>query len=280
MDKDVNRLAEWLAYRRRVAVISGAGCSTASGIGDYRDDDGSWKRNPPVQMQDFVRDQATRRRYWARSMLGWPMMSRARPNGAHAALAAMETRGWLNGLITQNVDGLHQAAGHRQVLDLHGRLAEVVCLQCDVRYPRSAMQQLLHRSNAFMQDVMASAAPDGDADIADDLDLSAFRVPDCRRCGGVLKPDVVFYGDSVPRTRVAEAYAMVESADALLVVGSSLMVFSSFRFCRRAQELGLPMAAVNRGVTRADQWIDLKIEDDCARVLPAVLESMDGKEKV
>jgi len=276
MGKDINRLAEWLADRRRLAVISGAGCSTASGIGDYRDDDGSWKRNPPLQMQDFVRDQATRRRYWARSMLGWPMMSRARPNGAHAALAAMEARGWLNGLITQNVDGLHQAAGHRQVLDLHGRLAEVVCLECDARYPRSAMQQLLHRSNAFMQDAMASAAPDGDADIADDLDLSAFRVPDCRRCGGVLKPDVVFYGDSVPRTRVAEAYAVVDSAEALLVVGSSLMVFSSFRFCRRAQELGLPMAAVNRGVTRADQWFDLKIEDDCARVLPAVLESMDG----
>jgi NAD-dependent SIR2 family protein deacetylase len=276
MDKDINRLAEWLADRRRVAVISGAGCSTASGIGDYRDDDGSWKRNPPVQMQDFVRDQATRRRYWARSMLGWPMMSRARPNAAHAALAAMEAQGWLNGLITQNVDGLHQAAGHRQVLDLHGRLAEVVCLECDARYPRSAMQQQLRRSNTFMQDAMASAAPDGDADIADDLDLSAFRVPDCRRCGGVLKPDVVFYGDAVPRTRVAEAYAMVESAEALLVVGSSLMVFSSFRFCRRAQELGLPMAAVNRGVTRADHWFDLKIEDDCARVLPAVLEFMGG----
>lgn len=276
MDKDIDRLAEWLADRRRVAVISGAGCSTASGIGDYRDDDGSWKRNPPVQMQDFVSDQATRRRYWARSMLGWPMMSRARPNAAHDALAAMEARGWLNGLITQNVDGLHQAAGHRQVLDLHGRLAEVVCLHCDARYPRSDMQQLLHRSNAFMQHAIASAAPDGDADIADELDLSAFRVPDCRRCGGMLKPDVVFYGDSVPRTRVDEAYAMVDSAEALMVVGSSLMVFSSFRFCRRAQELGLPMAAVNRGVTRADQWFDLKIEADCARVLPAVLEFISG----
>lgn len=276
MDADIDRLAEWLVDRRRVAVISGAGCSTASGIGDYRDDDGSWKRNPPVQMQDFVSDEATRRRYWARSMLGWPMMARARPNAAHAALAAMEARGWLNGLITQNVDGLHQAAGHRQVLDLHGRLAEVVCLQCDARYPRSAVQQSLQRRNAFMQHAVAAAAPDGDADLADDLDLSAFRVPDCRRCGGVLKPDVVFYGDSVPRPRVAEAYAMVDTAEALLVVGSSLMVFSSFRFCRRAQERGLPMAAVNRGVTRADPWFDLKIEADCARVLPAVLDSIGG----
>ncbi len=276
MDEGIDRLAEWLVGLRRVAVISGAGCSTPSGIGDYRDEAGGWKRRPPVQMQDFVKDRATRRRYWARSMLGWPLMSRARPNAAHAALAAMEARGCLNGLITQNVDGLHQAAGHRQVLELHGRLAEVVCLQCDARYPRSAMQHQLQRGNVFMEDAIAVAAPDGDADIADDLDLSAFRVPDCRRCGGVLKPDVVFYGDSVPRARVEEAYAMVDSADALLVVGSSLMVFSSFRFCRRAQELGLPMAAVNRGVTRADDWLDLKVEADCAEVLPAVLDCIDG----
>ena len=275
INEDIDRLAGWLAGRRRVVVISGAGCSTRSGIGDYRDEAGGWKRRPPVQMQDFVRDQATRRRYWARSMLGWPLMSRARPNAAHASLAAMQARGCLSGLITQNVDGLHQAAGHRQVLELHGRLAEVVCLQCDARYPRSTVQNLLQRDNAFMQDAIAVAAPDGDADIADDLDLSAFQVPDCRRCGGVLKPDVVFYGDSVPRTRVAEAYAMVDSADALLVVGSSLMVFSSFRFCRRAQELGLPMAAVNRGVTRADEWLDLKVEADCAQVLPAVLDFID-----
>lgn len=274
MITDSARLADWLARHRRVAVVSGAGCSTGSGIADYRDAAGEWKRTPPVQMQSFVDDPATRRRYWARSMLGWPMMARARPNAAHAALADLETMKRLSGLITQNVDGLHQAAGHRNVLELHGRLADVVCLSCDARMQRSILQKRLLGANAFMERVGAAAAPDGDADLEPDLDLSRFRVPDCERCGGMLKPDVVFYGDSVPRERVQRAFAMVESADALLVVGSSLMVFSSFRFCRRARELGLPMAAVNRGVTRADPWFELKLEADCTELLPAAVDAL------
>ena len=253
---------------RRVVVITGAGCSTPSGIGDYRDDNGGWKRRPPVQMQDFLRDEATRRRYWARSMLGWPMMSAARPNAAHHALSAMEADGAVDGLVTQNVDGLHQRAGQRQVIELHGALAEVVCLCCGSRQCRSALQQQMLRDNAFVAEVRAAAAPDGDADLADSFDLSGFRVPGCARCGGVLKPDVVFYGDSVPKDRVARAYTLVESADVVLIVGSSLMVFSSFRFCRRARERGIPLVAVNRGVTRADAWLALKLEGDCAEVLP------------
>ncbi|MDZ7670399.1 MAG: NAD-dependent protein deacetylase [Gammaproteobacteria bacterium] len=263
-------LLEWVDGGRRVVVISGAGCSTASGIGDYRDAAGGWKRPPPMQMQDFVASESARRRYWARSMLGWPVMARARPNAAHQALAELEQAGIVAGLITQNVDGLHQQAGHRDVLELHGSLATVVCLDCGTRSSRRRLQERLEQDNAFLREVSAAAAPDGDADLAGSVDLSAFAVPVCLACGGRLKPDVVFYGDSVPRPRVAQAYALIESADAVLIVGSSLMVFSSFRFCRRARELGIPLAAVNQGVTRADAWLNVKVEVDCAAALPAL----------
>jgi NAD-dependent SIR2 family protein deacetylase len=253
---------------RRLAVITGAGCSTASGIGDYRDAEGAWKRNPPIQMQDFLAHESARRRYWARSMRGWPMMARAEPNDAHRALAAVERVGLVEGLISQNVDGLHQRAGQRGVLELHGSLAEVVCLDCGHRTTRRELQTRLEDGNAFVLDAPAAAAPDGDADLTETLDLSGFQVPECTVCGGVLKPDVVFYGDSVPKARVQAAYAMVESADALLVVGSSLMVFSSFRFCRFARERGTPIVAVNQGRTRADEWLAVKVQADCAAVLP------------
>jgi NAD-dependent SIR2 family protein deacetylase len=238
--------------------------------GDYRDAAGGWKRRPPVQIQDFLRDGATRRRYWARSMLGWPEVARARANAAHLALAELEAAQRIAGLITQNVDGLHQQAGHRDVIELHGRLAEVVCLECGTRLPRADLQVRLEAENGWLAGVAAPAAPDGDADLADSIDIADFNVPDCLACGGMLKPDVVFYGDSVPRARVERSYALVDEADALLVVGSSLMVFSSFRFCRRAHERGVPILAVNRGVTRADPMLALKIEDDCTEVLPAL----------
>lgn len=267
-------LLDWLAGRQRIAVITGAGCSTSSGIGDYRDEQGAWKRPAPVQMQEFVSRESARRRYWARSMVGWPIMAKARPNPAHRALAALERHGRVPGVITQNVDGLHQRAGHRRVLELHGALDTVICLDCGARTSRAALQVRLERDNPFVLQASASAAPDGDADLSDALDLADFRVPVCDCCGGTVKPDVVFYGDSVPRPRVDEAHALVESADAMLIVGSSLMVFSSFRFCRRARELGIPLAAVNRGVTRADPWLDLKVEADCAVVLPAVVAAL------
>lgn len=276
MTVGLDALAAQLSRAPRVAVISGAGCSTASGIGDYRDEQGGWKRRPPVQMQEFLRDESARRRYWARSMLGYPLMARARPNGAHHALAELERAGVVSGVITQNVDGLHQQAGQAAVLELHGSLASVVCLTCGDRLGRPALQHELERHNAFLLETRARAAPDGDADIADTVDLRGFRVPGCRACGGLLKPDVVFYGDSVPRDRVARAYTLVESADALLVVGSSLMVFSSFRFCRRARELGTPILAVNRGVTRADDWLAAKLEADCAVVLPELAARLCG----
>lgn len=274
MTPGLQDLLEIVQPGRRLAVITGAGCSTSSGIGDYRDERGGWKRPAPVQMQDFVKLDSARRRYWARSMLGWPMMAQARPNAAHQALVALETQGVVSGLVTQNVDGLHQQAGHQQVLELHGALAEVLCLDCGSRMARRTLQRRLEQDNGYVLGASAAAAPDGDADLADSVDLHRFVVPDCERCGGLLKPDVVFYGDSVPRGRVAAAYALVESADAVLVVGSSLMVFSSYRFCRRAHELGIPLVAVNRGVTRADAWLAAKVDGDCARVLPELAAAL------
>jgi len=268
----VAELAELLSGCGTVAAISGAGCSTASGIGDYRDAGGAWKRSAPVQMQDFVRDPRARCRYWARSLLGWPRIACARANPAHRALAALETAGIVHGLITQNVDGLHQQAGHREVIELHGRLADVVCLDCGQRTSRAALQQRLEADNGWVSSAVAPALPDGDADLADTIDLTAFQVPDCTACGGVLKPDVVFYGDSVPRERVAASHALVDAADALFIVGSSLMVYSSFRFCRRAQERGIPIVAVNRGVTRADSMLALKVEEDCTSALPTLAQ--------
>jgi NAD-dependent SIR2 family protein deacetylase len=269
MSGAIDALSGFLAGRPRLAVITGAGCSTASGIGDYRDMAGGWKRRPPIQMQDFMRDPAARRRYWARSMLGWPQMAVAGPNPAHRALAELEAAGAISGLITQNVDGLHQQAGHRNLIELHGCLADVVCMGCGVRESRARLQAQLEARNAWLLSAAAPAAPDGDADLADTLALEPFEVPDCPECGGLFKPDVVFYGDTVPRARVTAAYALVEQADAVLVVGSSLMVYSSFRFCRRARELGIPLVAINRGRTRADDWYEIKVEADCSTALPA-----------
>lgn len=264
-------LAAFFERNERILVITGAGCSTASGIGDYRDAEGEWKRAAPVQMQDFVASDAMRRRYWARSMHGWPSFRKAQPNPAHSALAELERRGRIDGLITQNVDGLHQRAGQRAVIELHGSLQWVVCLECSKRISRVALQSWLEAENGFVLEASATLAPDGDADLLV-KDLSSFRVPHCSGCGGVLKPDVVFYGDAVPRSRVDEAYARVDAADAMLVVGSSLMVFSSYRFLKRGRERGTTMAAVNRGRTRADDWLDFKVDDDCAVVLSRLVD--------
>jgi NAD-dependent SIR2 family protein deacetylase len=269
-DSPVLRLRQWLAPLRRVFVLTGAGCSTASGIPDYRDADGQWKRTQPVTYQAFVGDPLLRARYWARSFIGWPMIERARPNPAHAALAQWQAQGRLLQLLTQNVDGLHQQAGSADVIDLHGRLDDVVCLQCTSREPRSVLQGRLHEANAGWAVLSAGFAPDGDADL-EGVDFSSFGVPPCQACGGMLKPDVVFFGESVPRARYEAARAALDAADALLVVGSSLMVYSGYRFARQAHERGIVLAIVNQGVTRADELADLKLEVDCARLLPAVL---------
>ncbi len=269
----VDDLARFVDDHPRLFVLTGAGVSTASGLPDYRDVDGAWKRAPPAQYTEFVSDPAVRRRYWARSLLGWPIFAAASPNAAHRALARLECAGRVATVVTQNVDGLHQAAGSRQVIDLHGRLDATVCLGCGRGGRRDAFQLALAAHNPDFARRAATRAPDGDADLeADDLD--AFFVPGCPACGGLLKPDVVFFGEGVPRGRVEAAYLALGEADALLAVGTSLMVFSGFRFAREAAARGLPVAALNRGRTRADGLLSLKVESECGTALAALAERL------
>jgi NAD-dependent SIR2 family protein deacetylase len=259
-------LREFFERNDSVTVVSGAGVSTASGIPDYRDRNGNWKNAQPVQYSDFIASEHTRKRYWARSFAGWQRMSTARPNVAHTALADLEAAGRIGCLITQNVDGLHSAAGSRNVIDLHGVLSRVRCLACRETQRRETWQDALRTLNPDWRAAVSALRPDGDAELDKEACME-FRIPGCRYCGGTMKPDVVFFGENVPRRRVAEAVGAVDASDALLVVGSSLMVFSGYRFARRAAELDKPIAIVNRGKTRADDLAQLKIDDDCRDVL-------------
>ena len=265
----MSALREFIQRHPRLAVLTGAGVSTSSGIPDYRDEHGEWKRARPVEFQPFMTRPEVRQRYWSRSMVGWPIISRAQPNAAHRAIARLEALGHVSLVITQNVDGLHEAAGSRNVIDLHGRLQVVRCMQCGHSFPRAQMQDQLLADNPGWTDVDARVAPDGDVDI-ENRDHGRFVVPDCARCAGILKPDVVFFGEPVPRDRVARAFEGVAQADALLVVGSSLMVYSGFRFAEAAAAAGKPIAAVNLGRTRADHLFQLKISEPCGEVLPAL----------
>jgi len=259
-------LSDFLANHQRLFLITGAGCSTDSGIPDYRDAKGDWKRTPPVTYQAFVGELATRQRYWARGLIGWRRFGRALPNATHHALARLEQQGKLTLLLTQNVDRLHQAAGTRNVIDLHGRMDVVRCLGCDQRMSRDDFQSEMLEMNSAWADLDATDAPDGDADL-EVQDFSSFEVPTCHHCGGVLKPDVVFFGENVPRDRVDAGMQALQDANAVLVVGSSLMVFSGYRFVHAAARMGKPIAAVNMGHTRADALLTLKIDQPCAQAL-------------
>jgi NAD-dependent SIR2 family protein deacetylase len=262
-------LRDWLSRVDRVFVLTGAGISTDSGIPDYRDADGAWKRSPPVTWQAFTGDPATYRRYWARSFVGWPIFSVAEPNRSHRALAALEGSGRIAALVTQNVDGLHQRAGSRDVIDLHGRLDGVICLGCGDTQPRTELQPRLHELNPDWRPHTAAAAPDGDADI-DAEAVARFEPPHCAHCGGLLKPDVVFFGENVPRARYTQALDALHASDGVLAVGTSLMVYSGFRFVRMAHERGIHVALLNRGRTRADDLGGLKLDADCGAVLDAL----------
>jgi len=263
-------LRTFLDCHRRLFVLTGAGCSTASGIPDYRDTNGDWKRAQPVMLQRFMTDESARKRYWARSLVGWRRMHAARPNDAHRALAVLEQAGRIERLVTQNVDGLHQAAGSRAVIDLHGRIDVVRCLTCGDRLPRETVQHELLRRNPAFARLDAVAAPDGDADL-DALSFDSFDVPACGSCGGMLKPDVVFFGEGVPKPRVDAAMSALHQSDAMLIVGSSLMVYSGYRFAQAMAARGKPIAAVNIGRTRADDLLALKITERCGDALQFLL---------
>jgi NAD-dependent SIR2 family protein deacetylase len=254
-----------------VVVLSGAGLSTESGIPDYRGPTGSLRRHAPMTYQAFVGDPAARHRYWARSYLGWRQIAGARPNAGHAAVARLQDAGVLRGIITQNVDGLHQAAGARDVVELHGGLDRVVCLSCGEREPRTAIDGRLRAANPHFDAHVAAINPDGDAEL-DDAHLVDFRMVRCRLChGDLVKPDVVFFGENVPRERVDRCYALVEDASALLVLGSSLTVMSGLRFVRRAADLGVPVAIVNQGATRGDDLATVRLDGCLGSVLPELV---------
>lgn len=257
----------------RVLVLSGAGISTDSGIPDYRDASGRRRHTAPMTYQRFVGSARARQRYWARSHIGWQRISRARPNAAHHAVTALLDAGSLSGVVTQNVDGLHTAAGCGGVIDLHGRLDAVICLGCGQRRPRLEIGWRLDVLNRGFLDTVAVDAvrPDGDVHLADEA-VGGFRVPSCRRCGGVLKPDVVFFGEHVPRDRVQRALDLLSGSSALLVLGSSLVVGSGYRFVTAARRRDLPIAIINRGATRGDRHATIKVDGGLSEVLPRLVD--------
>ncbi|MFG2246434.1 NAD-dependent protein deacetylase [Spirillospora sp. NPDC048823] len=258
-----------------VVVLSGAGLSTESGIPDYRGETGRLRRAEPMTYQEFTASAAARRRYWARSHLGWRHIAAARPNAGHRAVAELQGRGLVAGIITQNVDGLQQAAGADGVVELHGALDRVLCLSCGQRTPRGRLDARLRAANPGWDARAAGTRvnPDGDAVLGDEA-VEAFRVVDCERCGGALKPDVIFFGENVPPARVRDCYALTERAGALLVLGSSLTVLSGYRFVRHAARHGVPVAIVNRGTTRGDEHALITMDAPLGATLEALLAEL------
>jgi NAD-dependent SIR2 family protein deacetylase len=275
----VNDILDFVERYPRLFVLSGAGISTDSGIPCYRDREGQRTGRSPILLQDFLKSDYARQRYWARSLIGWPVVAGAKPNAAHHAVRALASRGRVQRLVTQNVDGLHTRAGNADVIELHGNIGRVRCIGCGAQHARAEVQRMLEAANPAFAGLTAPAVPDGDAQI-EDLDFGAFDVPACTRCGGVLKPDVVFFGEGVPRVLVDDAAEALAAADAMLVVGSSLMVYSGYRFCEWARRAGKPIAAINIGRTRADHLLALKVEQPCGVALEALVEGLDAREIV
>jgi len=262
----LGKLAD-LASRGDVVVLSGAGLSTESGIPDYRGPSGAARRFTPMTYQTFMGSAEARQRYWARSHVGWRSFASAEPNSGHRAVGRLEADGVVTGIITQNVDGLHQAGGASAVVELHGNLARVVCVDCGDVGTRIELDRRLGEANPEFEATSVTVNPDGDAAV-DEAAMSAFHVVGCGVCRGVLKPDVVFFGESVPPQRVQESYAMVEKAGMLLVLGSSLTVMSGRRFVLRAAKLGVPVAIVNQGATRGDQCAEVIVDAPLGTILP------------
>jgi NAD-dependent SIR2 family protein deacetylase len=273
LQQESRALASFIAEHPRLVVLSGAGISAASGIPTYRDQAGTWLQHTPIQEKDFLHDENTRRRYWSRSWYGWPLMRDAQPNVAHRALAQLESQGRIDLLITQNVDGLHQRAGGRKVVDLHGRVDQVRCLQCAARHTRDSVQALLASQNCFPPAPNVSALPDGNSDMSQPW-LSSITLPLCHHCRGHLMPDVVFFGGSVPAATAERCLGALDNADALLAVGSSLMVFSGYRFCRHASRRNTPLAIINPGLTRADDLATLRLTSDAGPLLAETIAQL------
>ncbi|TQN37598.1 NAD-dependent SIR2 family protein deacetylase [Blastococcus colisei] len=274
-DVALDALADLLADGECV-VLSGAGLSTDSGIPDYRGAGGSLRRHTPMTYQTFTRDPRDRHRYWARSFVGWRQIREARPNEGHRAVGDLQAAGLLGGVITQNVDGLHQAGGADGVVELHGGLDRTVCLNCGDVASRAALDGRLQEANPHFGPRTDEVNPDGDAELPDEV-LDGFVMVDCVVCGGgPLKPDVVFFGETVPRDRVERCFGLVESAGSLLVLGSSLTVMSGYRFVLRAAKLGIPVAIVNVGPTRGDAKADVRVDAPLGVVLPALAARLAG----
>ena len=262
-----------LLRSRRTLVLSGAGMSTHSGIPDYRGPTSRQRPRRPIQFREFRDRGEARTRYWARSAVGWPWIDAREPNTAHEAVAVLEEEGFISGVITQNVDGLHQKAGSEQVLELHGTLSEVLCLNCEAVDSRRDFQERLLNQNPRWHEYSAEIAPDGDAELPREV-TESFSVPRCRFCRGELKPNVVFFGESVPKERVSRAWEMLDNAQALLVVGSSLTVYSGFRFVDRAAREGKPVAIANQGETRGDPHATIRIDERLEEALPALVHML------
>lgn len=271
-----SELIDLIEQHQPVLALTGAGISTASGIPAYRDDTGQWMQPKPVQAQEFRAQEKVRQRYWQRSMAGWPNFHRAQPNASHRTLAQLEDTGVVSAIITQNVDGLHQRANSRNVIELHGGLSEVICLQCGNISARDELQQRLENDNPQFKSSTFEARADGDADITHtDAATDQFIVPHCLNCGGMLKPNVVFFGENVPTPRVENSFAELSKAAMLLCIGTSLAVFSGFRFCRAAHHAGQPVALINQGATRADELATLIVNDDCATTLQSIKNNLN-----
>ena len=259
----------------KVCVLTGAGCSTESGIPDYRGPKAKQRDPEPIRFQEFMASRDTRRRYWARSAVGWPRFKEATPNDAHRALAALESAGVARGIITQNVDRLHQEAGSERVVELHGALADVRCMNCAAIFDRDAVQRELRSRNPNWVTEARALHPDGDAELPEEIPPD-YEFPRCPDCDGILKPDVVFFGENVRDEVVNEAWRVMSRSDALLVVGSSLTVYSGYRFVRRARDRRKPVAIINLGETRADDDAWVKVPAQAGRALPRLVDRLTG----
>ena len=277
INQQLDQLNKLLFSKKPWLVITGAGISLSSGIPTYRDDKGQWLRSDPIQHQEFISDEQKRKRYWARSLVGWPPVANAKPSEAHHLLTDMENKGLISGVITQNVDRLHQKAGLNKVIDLHGRLDRVYCLQCNRYETRDSVQHRLLNINPHLKPLVNHSdnivkAPDGDAYVEDKV-TETIKLVSCETCQGVIMPDVVFFGGSVPKHIHEETNALFLQSKGLLVLGSSLMVYSSYRFCKLAKQYAKPLVILNRGKTRADDLADLHIKQDCTLILKHCLDA-------